>query len=185
MVKIGRLLFNYRGIIGAIAFVLLFVIAKPKLVVLAYSTIPIIIGLGLRLWAKGYIGNQSSKAYPVKLVTAGPYHFVRNPLYTGNFFLTTGVLVASGLPVALILAGIVLFAIEYYLIIKAEEALLTAAFPSEYPIYRKQTGMVFPKTLTLSRGWSKGFSYKKLLAEIKTAPLVGIVYLLLGLKTRL
>ncbi len=177
--KIGRFLFRYRGAIGTGAFVLLFIIANPKPVLLLYSIIPIIIGLALRLWAKGYIGHQSSGSNPLQLATAGPYYLVRNPLYAGNFFLTTGVLLASGLPLYGILAGLGFFVLEYFFIIRAEETLLAARFLKEYEQYKNRTGMIFPKKLALDHNWSKGFVAQNLTGEIKTGLSVAVIYLLL------
>jgi len=175
-------LFNNRGTIGALAFVLLFIIAKPKPELLLYGLMPVFAGLLFRLWAKGYIRNQSAGANPSKLIITGPYRLMRNPLYWGNFFLTGGVLLAFGLCWYLTLAVLVLFVVEYFFIIRAEEALLATAFPSEYPSYKHRTGMIFPKTFSLPRGWSTRFSIKNCRGEVKTGLSVAVIYLLLFLK---
>jgi protein-S-isoprenylcysteine O-methyltransferase Ste14 len=78
-----------------------------------------------------------------KLVTAGPYRFVRNPIYTGML----GMLVATGLAMerwtALIVA-VVLFAVGLVIRVRSEENLLRAAFGKEFEDYAKRVPAVLP-----------------------------------------
>ena len=56
-------------------------------------------GEALRLWANGYVGHRKVNATARgpqdpkigRLITAGPYAFVRNPLYVGSFLIGLGV----------------------------------------------------------------------------------------------
>jgi len=73
-----------------------------------------------------------------RLVTYGAFAWCRNPLYVGNFLAWMGFTVVSGvfwfLPVA-----IVVFAIEYTLIVRYEEGVLESIFGQEYLDYKART----------------------------------------------
>jgi protein-S-isoprenylcysteine O-methyltransferase Ste14 len=79
-----------------------------------------------------------------RLVTYGIFGWVRNPLYVGNFFIWMGFVVISGvlwfLPVA-----IVIFAIEYTLIVAYEEGVLESIFGQEYLDYKRHTPRWLPR----------------------------------------
>lgn len=73
-----------------------------------------------------------------RLVTYGAFAWCRNPLYVGNFLAWIGFTVVSGvfwfIPVA-----IVIFAIEYTLIVRYEEGVLESIFGQEYLDYKART----------------------------------------------
>lgn len=79
-----------------------------------------------------------------RLVTYGIFSWIRNPLYVGNFFIWMGFVVISGvlwfLPVA-----IVLFGVEYTLIVRYEEGVLESIFGQEYLDYKKTTPRWVPR----------------------------------------
>lgn len=78
-----------------------------------------------------------------KLITDGPYRFVRNPIYTGMF----GMLVATGLAtehwIQLAIA-VVIFAIGTVVRVRSEEKLLQTAFGQEWDDYAKRVPAVIP-----------------------------------------
>ncbi len=73
-----------------------------------------------------------------RLVTYGAFAWCRNPLYVGNFLAWIGFTVVSGvfwfIPVA-----IVIFAVEYTLIVRYEEGVLESIFGQEYLDYKART----------------------------------------------
>ena len=73
-----------------------------------------------------------------RLVTYGAFAWCRNPLYVGNFLAWMGFTVISGvfwfLPIAM-----VIFAIEYTLIVRYEEGVLESIFGQEYLEYKART----------------------------------------------
>lgn len=78
-----------------------------------------------------------------KLITEGPYRWVRNPIYTGMF----GMMVATGLAVtrwSALLAAIVLFLIGTYVRVRTEERLLRGQFGSEFDEYTRRVPAVIP-----------------------------------------
>ena len=77
------------------------------------------------------------------LITTGPYHLVRHPIYLGLALLALGeALALSSWPAFLIvLCGIVpTFAWRA----RAEETLLSRTFGQRYALYQKQTQMIIP-----------------------------------------
>lgn len=102
-------------------------------------------GLGFAIWARVHIGRNwgtpmTQKVDP-ELVTSGPYHLVRHPIYSGILVATIGTAVALSWLwlVAAVVAGI-------YFIYSAtvEERYLTEQFPDAYPAYKGSTKMLVP-----------------------------------------
>ena len=78
-----------------------------------------------------------------QLITAGPYRFVRNPIYTGML----GMLVATGLAMehwAALIVAVVLFAVGLVIRVHSEEKLLRAAFGKEFDDYATRVPAVLP-----------------------------------------
>jgi len=78
-----------------------------------------------------------------RLVTEGPYQFVRNPIYTGLL----GMLIATGFALChwkrLILA-IAVFSIGMVIRVRAEEKLLRSAFGEEFEAYVRRVPAFLP-----------------------------------------
>jgi protein-S-isoprenylcysteine O-methyltransferase Ste14 len=78
-----------------------------------------------------------------KLITEGPYSFVRNPIYTGML----GMLVATGLAMehwTALDVAVVLFAVGLVIRVRSEEKLLRAAFGKEFEDYVRRVPAVVP-----------------------------------------
>ena len=78
-----------------------------------------------------------------KLVVDGPYHLVRNPIYTGIF----GMLIATGLAVSRwnwLLLAVVVFASGTYIRVRIEERLLREAFGSKFDEYARKVPALIP-----------------------------------------
>lgn len=78
-----------------------------------------------------------------KLITEGPYRWVRNPIYTGMF----GMLLATGLAVSHwigLLSAIIVFAIGTMIRVRSEEKLLREAFGQEFEDYAQRVSAVLP-----------------------------------------
>lgn len=110
--------------------------------------------LGMLLTALGYLvfvwsvivrGKYSvSWAMPEhqKLVTWGPYRYVRHPSYLGYFLMFIGLfLLWPALPTLFPIVAIP----GYYRLTFEEERLLEARFGEEYQKYQKRTGRFVPK----------------------------------------
>ncbi len=102
-------------------------------------------GVGLYIAAHLYLGRNWSLAAAVvegqRLVTVGPYRYVRHPMYTGMMVVVIG----SGLLLSdyLVLASIVPVAAAYYVRARSEDALLAAELPG-YADYSVRTKMFIP-----------------------------------------
>ena len=108
------------------------------------------LGEGLRLWSVAVIGKTSrTRGSGVeRLVASGPYAYVRNPLYLGNFFLTMGAVFISELLWVLPIV-FVLFVAQYVPIVLWEESVLLKRFGADYAAYCRQV----PRWLPRWRPW--------------------------------
>ncbi|MGD0698768.1 MAG: isoprenylcysteine carboxylmethyltransferase family protein [Trebonia sp.] len=103
------------------------------------------VGLGLAIWARIYIGRNwgmpmSQKAEP-ELVTTGPYHRVRHPIYSGIILAMIGTAVAVS--VYWLIAVALLGGYFIYSAVR-EERYLAGQFPDTYPGYKRSTKMLIP-----------------------------------------
>jgi protein-S-isoprenylcysteine O-methyltransferase Ste14 len=103
------------------------------------------LGLWFAIWARRHIGRNwgtpmTQKDEP-ELVTSGPYHLVRHPIYSGILVAGVGTAVALSWMwlTAVALAGI-------YFVYSAivEERYLTEQFPDTYRTYKRSTKMLVP-----------------------------------------
>jgi protein-S-isoprenylcysteine O-methyltransferase Ste14 len=104
-----------------------------------------ILGLGFAVWARVHLGRNWGSPMTEKdepeLVTSGPYHLVRHPIYSG--FLVAGV----GTAVALSwvwLTAVVLAGIYFVYSATVEERYMTEQFPDAYAVYKRSTKMLVP-----------------------------------------
>ena len=98
----------------------------------------ILVGEAIRLAgvaAAGTVTRRRSRDVQ-RLVNYGAFAWCRNPLYVGNWFVWMGFTVISGvlwfLPVATLI-----FALEYYYIVRYEEGVLESIFGDEYLAYKR------------------------------------------------
>jgi protein-S-isoprenylcysteine O-methyltransferase Ste14 len=104
-----------------------------------------VLGLAFAIWARRAIGRNwgtpmSQKDEP-ELVTSGPYHLVRHPIYLG--ILVAGVGTALALSWLWIIA-VGLAGLYFAYSATVEERYLTEQFPDTYPRYRRSTKMLVP-----------------------------------------
>ena len=103
------------------------------------------LGLAFAIWARVNIGRNwgtpmTRKDEP-ELVTSGPYHLVRHPIYTGILVAGIGTSVALNWT-WLIAAG--LAGIYFVYSATVEERYLAERFPDTYPTYKCSTKMLLP-----------------------------------------
>ncbi len=120
---LGRFLFRWRGVIGVLAFGVVFWLARPTFGSCLLGIPFLLVGLAVRFWASGYIGieGRAREIGARYRLASGPYRLIRHPLYIGNFLLVVGMLVALRPAVWLGAAVVAGFILEYALIISAEE----------------------------------------------------------------
>lgn len=103
------------------------------------------LGLGFAVWARVHIGRNwgtpmTQKDEP-ELVTSGPYHLVRHPIYSG--VLLAGVGTAVGLSWVWLIA-VAIAAVYFLYSATVEERYLTRQLPEDYPAYKRSTKMLVP-----------------------------------------
>ena len=103
------------------------------------------LGLGFAISARLHIGRNwgtpmTQKDEP-ELVTSGPYHLVRHPIYSG--ILTAGVGTAVALS-WLWLTAVALAGVYFLYSAMVEERYMTDQFPDSYPVYKHSTKMLVP-----------------------------------------
>ncbi len=104
-------------------------------------------GTALRLWAIQTLGNFFTTHVIVRqeqrLVTAGPYRWLRNPAYTGTLttFLGFGIAIGNWISLATLVA---LGAISHVMRIAVEESALAARFGQAYTEYQRKRWALIP-----------------------------------------
>ena len=101
-----------------------------------------LLGLAVRAWSNGYVGHSKvnwtqkwrGDAKIGRLVTAGPYAFVRHPLYVGSALIGAGICVIAG-NMWVLLAAMVFLMIAYRRKMTQEEALLLDELGEPYRRY--------------------------------------------------
>lgn len=104
-------------------------------------------GVGLRLWAVTVLGSFFQPTVTIqrehRLITAGPYRFVRHPSYTGALLAELGIGLALGNAIGLVVL-VVAPIVGYLPRIKAEEAALLEAIGPEYAQYQRSSARLWP-----------------------------------------
>ena len=145
--RLGAVLFRNRGWLPLIFLAVpLLVPGQQSVAGWVIGALLIVAGEAMRLAgvaAAGTVTRRRSRDVQ-RLVTYGIFAWSRNPLYNGNLLVWLGFGVISGvlwfLPVAL-----VLFAVEYSLIVRFEEGVLESTFGEEYLAYKRSTPRWLPR----------------------------------------
>ena len=114
----------------------------------AYGGTFIMLGELIRLSAIRYAGGRTrtTKVGANSLCTSGPYSRTRNPLYIGNVFIYSGVVLFSGGVYMFQLLAVVIFyfIFQYSMIISLEEEKLSTVFGKDYFKYKNNVPRVIP-----------------------------------------
>lgn len=189
--KLDGILFRYRGAIPVpllviLIFFLIFGFRSQRQfrfrgwILNILGILIAIVGEAFRMWAVGYLGRKSrSQQVQAKgLVTAGPYSFVRNPLYFGNLLICLGLSLITGSLIAVI-SCLAYFMIFYRRIISSEERYLFLQFKDEYIEYCRRVRRLIPR-FTLPAFTRKGtFNWRGLSKEYNTIVAIITMFILL------
>lgn len=104
-----------------------------------------VVGFAFSIWARISLGKNWGMPRTLKekpeLVTAGPYKYVRHPIYTGVITAMAGtVLVATPFWIF----PIIVFSAYFIYSAKKEEKDMLEQFPKEYREYKKNTKFLIP-----------------------------------------
>ncbi len=135
-------------------------------------------GALVRLWGSSYLGGASvwsATPHTQAFVTAGPFAWVRNPLYLGNFFIIIGFF-ANTTPLGLLGSIVGLAVAQHYAVIE-EERTMSVAHERDYRSYEQSVARWIPH---IPRHTSSAISPSLrlgLLAEIYTFGIVLALFL--------
>ena len=103
-------------------------------------------GMAIAFWARHTLGRNWSGRVTIKedheLVTAGPYRWVRHPIYTGALLIVTGSALALGRFGGLL--SIAIMTTIFLHKIRMEERMLSEYFGNQYEEYRRRTDALIP-----------------------------------------
>ena len=166
MAAFYKTLARYRVPVSLLFVIAYLIISKPSFTFFYFGLPLIIAGESLRIWASGYLHKAT------KLATSGPYAFVRNPLYLGNFLLGLGfILIAWNLYLFVFFA--LLFVFLYYATIKSEEERLQKLFGKPFLQYKHNVPSIIPR-LKPYQGEKEKFKWKQVKKNREYRAIIGI-----------
>lgn len=138
-----------------------------------WGAVLMILGEMIRFWALGFMEKKGQK-----LAMSGPYAFVRNPLYVGNFFLGLGVavIVWNWIILALFLAG---FLGIYAGTIRGEEKHLQEMFGKTFEDYCKNVPAFLPRLSPYSTPAKDSFLWSRIVKHHEYITVMGIALVLM------
>jgi len=145
IVEAGYWLTKRRGILLSPLFAVAFLAARkaPSLrMEILQDTVGLLCLLGgtwLRLVAASY-HDTSHHGEPI---TAGPYAWVRHPLYLANFLIGLGIVLFAGWRPMVLIYGLYFLPL-HWLIARAEELHLIVLYGEKYQVYRRSVPAILP-----------------------------------------
>jgi protein-S-isoprenylcysteine O-methyltransferase Ste14 len=121
-------------------------LASATLVVTLAALVCLVVGAILRVWATAYIGSGVMSGFAMQgdtFVAAGPYRYVRNPLYLGAWLLALGASILmppSGAAIFLLA-----FSVFVLCLISAEERFLDLKQGDLYQQYLRRVPRLLPR----------------------------------------
>jgi protein-S-isoprenylcysteine O-methyltransferase Ste14 len=190
--ELDKFVFARRGELLAVPAVVLAVLGQPSAFSIAAGLPLAFVGEAIRAWAVGYSGvtTRGDAVTAPGLVTAGPYAYVRNPLYVGNFVTALGFAIAftgDNGPLAratLVTSALGTMLAVYGVVVPHEERYLRSTFGAEFDEYVAAVPRVLPRT---TPGGSEAGTYDPSVigrAESRTFITFGAMLLALAFKAR-
>ncbi len=145
VVKVAMWLTKRRSIIFAPIFAAVLLAARPASSFLTEG-IQIVVGI-LSLWAgtrlRMIASSYHRSSHGKEPITAGPYAYVRHPIYLANFLIGLGFFIIAGWwPVTVVYSAV--FLVLHILLILSEETSLSKLYGAEYQIYRRTVPAIIP-----------------------------------------
>jgi protein-S-isoprenylcysteine O-methyltransferase Ste14 len=158
-----------RQVLGLLLLVYFTVIAQPVSWALYLTTVFVVIGVGVRMWASGFIMKNK------ELATNGPYALVRHPLYVGNILIVYAFAGASGLWWTFLVAT-AFFVFYYPTAIEYEDRKLCAIFGDSWREFAEHTPALLPATGGRQRDLGGHWSFRTSMAA-NVEPVIAIFLL--------
>ncbi len=121
-----------------------FTVATP--IVIVFGALLAAVGMVLRVWGAAYLGYDSVHDAEMKagaVMAAGPYRYVRNPLYIGGWFMFAAISLLVAPSGALFIMAFAIF-FQFRLIL-GEEAFLTGQLGEPYREYLRAVPRLIPR----------------------------------------
>ena len=157
MVKLGRFMFRYRGVVFTAVVLVALLLSRPRYVLNrvevdrwmdALGVFVALLGLAVRTVTIGYEyivrGGRNRQVYADELVQGGVYAHTRNPMYLGNGLMIIGLALIVNAP-EIYFVALPLTVLFYAAIIAAEEAYLRDKFGAQFDAYRVRVNCILPK----------------------------------------
>ena len=95
---IRQFFFKYRSYTPIPLVLVLLYFSNPFQPAIYFGIGLLAVGESIRIWAVRYAGGRTRtrKVGAPKLVTSGPFAYVRNPLYLGNMLMYLGIVLIAG-----------------------------------------------------------------------------------------
>jgi protein-S-isoprenylcysteine O-methyltransferase Ste14 len=117
--------------------------------VIAIALMIVVTGVALACWSRYLLGRNWSSVVQIKqdheLIEAGPYRYIRHPIYTGILLAFIGSALKVG-DVRGIFAVLIVF-ISFWRKLRMEERMLGETFGEVYVAYRARTKALIPGVL--------------------------------------
>jgi protein-S-isoprenylcysteine O-methyltransferase len=111
------------------------------------ALVMIVLGMAIRAYAivtlRRFFTVDVTVFEDHRLVRAGPYRYIRHPSYTGALLSFYGLGVAFENPLAAAIIAVPT-TVAFFIRMHVEEAVLRAAFQTEYPEYERATSRLIP-----------------------------------------
>ena len=130
---------------GTLAATSLLSIAAATVLVVALATLALFLAALVRTWAAAYLGSDvvhDRNLHSERVVSDGPYRYVRNPLYLGTWLLTAALSIL--MPPGGALFALVVVTLLIVVWMQAEERKLIAEHGEAYLAYMRQVSRFFP-----------------------------------------
>jgi protein-S-isoprenylcysteine O-methyltransferase Ste14 len=170
--SIQHLLVRRRTFFTLVVPLALVAVARPKSPWMPWGLAFAFAGETIRIWSAGYLVKST------RLITSGPFAYLRHPLYLGSLLIATGYCFMSGLwfsfPSVWVLYALFFLSAMFY-----EEETLESAFGDAYRKYKSQTPRLWPRLTPFSSSPSN-FSFRQV--NVNREPRVALgVLVMLGL----
>ena len=184
LVRARRLLFTHRlevglGVTAVVApFVRPTIASKPlEIFFKALGLGLVLTGLGVRVCAAGFAGRhtRSQNIEGGQLATAGPYAYVRNPIYFGSIILGFGMVLLIG-DRRLLLPCALTFLALYLGLISAEEEFLSHKFKWAYDDYRQHVPRLWPRYTAWSEAVKTKFDWQAVGGEWRLSLILALIW---------
>ena len=159
-------LFRRRTLLVLLGIVAIIPFAKPRPDMLAVGITLAVLAEAWRIWAAGTIHKTE------EVTTAGPYAYVRHPLYVGSFIHAVAYCFMSGQWLSFLFALPLFFSV-YGAAVTIEEAMLLKLFGPAYREYSQRVPRFVPRTLFPQRGHGQ-FSWRQ---AVQNKEYVNIIWL--------